>query len=95
MTDLRIDHTRAEADRRMRLLEMAGGDLEKAREMELWVISGCAARVTVEAAANMIGNVKIVGTPGHNPFPPPEATKPLVYGGDDGLTIPPHLRRTA
>ena len=47
---LPFDRSRAEADRRMRLLEMAGGDLEKAREMEAWVLTGGAEPVTIKSS---------------------------------------------
>ena len=36
-----------EADRRMRLLEMAGGDLRKARELEQWVLTGATMHVVI------------------------------------------------
>ena len=53
---LPFDRSRAEADRRMRLLEMAGGDLEKAREMEVWVLTGSAEPVTVKAEGDPLGS---------------------------------------
>ncbi len=40
MSDLRIDYSHAEIDRRMRLLEMAAGDLDKAMRLECWVRLG-------------------------------------------------------
>lgn len=40
MNDIRINYERADADRRMRLLEMAGGDLDKAMKLECWVRMG-------------------------------------------------------
>lgn len=40
MSDLRIDYSRAEADRRMRLLEMANGNLLEAKRLEQWVLMG-------------------------------------------------------
>lgn len=38
--NIQIDHSRADAERRMRLLEMAKGDLQKARQLEGWVQMG-------------------------------------------------------
>lgn len=94
------DRSHAEADRRMRLLEMAGGDLEKAREMELWVLTGAPERVVIQGEvplqdSDMLCGVKIVGKPGHNPFPPPEPIPLHVLHApfDDGLDIPAFLDR--
>ena len=77
-----------DADRRMRLLEMAGGDLDRAMKMECWVCHGSTDPDALAAPAtkksDMIGNVRIVIPEGHNPFPPPEF---------DDLAIPAFLDR--
>jgi hypothetical protein len=35
--EVRVDHSRADAERRFKLLEMAKGSLEYAKELEAWV----------------------------------------------------------
>lgn len=40
MTAPQIDHSRSDMERRMRLLEMAKGDLARALELEQWVATG-------------------------------------------------------
>lgn len=48
MSDIVIDYSRADAERRMKLLEMAGGDLKRAMELEQWVQSGTSVRIVVK-----------------------------------------------
>jgi len=50
MNHLVADHSREDAARRMRLLEMAGGDLRKAAEMEQWVLVGDVPALAVATA---------------------------------------------
>jgi hypothetical protein len=40
MSELRVDYSRADAERRFKLLEMAKGDLVRAIELENWLWSG-------------------------------------------------------
>lgn len=81
MSDLRIDYGRAEADRRMRLLEMAGGDLDKAIKLECWVRCGV---TDPNALARPL-----------DPSPVSQSLNVAMLKNTDDLSIPPHLRRTA
>jgi hypothetical protein len=59
--EVRVDHSRAEADRRFKLLEMAKGDLGRAIELESWVQSGLRPGVTpVVIGGRVVGTAEIV-----------------------------------
>jgi hypothetical protein len=67
MTGLHIDYTRTDAARRMKLLEMAGGDLKRAMELERWVQCG----FTMPSSAPVAASAEDFSAPaGAGPFAP-------------------------
>lgn len=74
----------ADMTRRMTLLQMTGGDLKRAMELEQWVKTG--ASVTIKVSAPPVAGVVVTGVC---------TGEPLHNAGDDNLALPAHLDRRA
>lgn len=82
MSDIQIDRSRADADRRMRLLEMAKGDLEQARRLERWVQGGDFGPLTAKPLTMDTYRGIGIGTDKH----------PGIAQQGDGMDIPDFLK---